>query len=124
MPEEKASTPGLEVLLDLHGEIFPMGDEGYWTKFEAWKVEPTENIPHGIRYSLTLHDRHNQRVLGYDNAHAIKSQRKNFMAKKKTWDHKHKMEKVEDYEFESPGKLMEDFWDEVKLIMSELAGEQ
>lgn len=82
MSEEKTSNPGLEVLLDLHGEVFPMGDDGFWTKFEAWRVEPSEHIPHGIRYSLTLHDKHNKRVLGYDNAHAIKSQRQNFLAKK------------------------------------------
>lgn len=43
--------------------------------------------------------------------------------RRKTWDHKHKMEKVEDYEFESPGKLLGDFWDKVELIMSEPAGE-
>jgi hypothetical protein len=42
----------LETLLDLDGEIFPM-DNGYWTKFEAHRVTPTKQIPHGIRYSLT-----------------------------------------------------------------------
>lgn len=30
-------------------------DNGYWTKFEAKKVSSTENIPHGIKYSLTLY---------------------------------------------------------------------
>lgn len=113
---EKTPDPGLDTLLDLNGEVFPM-DNGYWTKFEAWRVEPSEQIPHGIRYSLTLHDRHNQRIIGYDNAHAIKPKRKNFLAKKKTWDHKHKMEQIEDYEFESAGKLMEDFWDEVEKTL-------
>jgi len=29
----------LEMLLQLHGEVFPM-DDGFWTKFEAYRVEP------------------------------------------------------------------------------------
>jgi len=58
----------LENLLNLHGEVFPM-DNGYWVKFEAYLVEPTKTIPHDIRYSLTLHDKNNHRVIGYDNAH-------------------------------------------------------
>ena len=57
---------GLENLLNLDGEIFPM-DNGYWTKFEARRVPISAQMPHGIRYSLTLHDRNNTRVLGYDN---------------------------------------------------------
>lgn len=66
----------LDNLLLLHGEIFPM-DNGYWTKFEAYRVDPSDQIPHGIRYSLTLHDNHNERVLGFDNAHGYKPRRKN-----------------------------------------------
>ena len=46
----------LETLLDLDGEIFPM-ENGYWTKFEATRVKPSQQIPYGVRYSLTLHDR-------------------------------------------------------------------
>jgi hypothetical protein len=51
----KVQNPGLDYLLDLDGEIFPM-DNGYWTKFDVKAVEPNENIPHGIKYSLTLHN--------------------------------------------------------------------
>jgi len=39
----------LETLLDLDGEIFPM-ENGCWTKFEASRVKPTPQIPHGIKY--------------------------------------------------------------------------
>ena len=62
---------GLDVLLQLNGEIFPM-ENGYWTKIEAKIVDANEHIPHGIRYSLSLHAPNNMRVLGYDNAHGIK----------------------------------------------------
>ena len=39
----------LETLLDLDGEIFPM-DNGYWTKFEAYRAALSPQIPHGIRF--------------------------------------------------------------------------
>ena len=106
----------LETLLDLDGEIFPM-DNGYWAKFEANRIEPTIQIPHGIRYSLSLHDRNNRRILGFDNAHAHKTKKKRYGARKVTWDHKHKTEKVYNYEFESASQLLEDFWDAVDQIL-------
>ena len=106
----------LGVLLDLDGEIFPMNN-GYWTKFEVSRITPTQQIPHGIRYSLTLHDRNNTRVLGFDNAHAFKPKKKKYGARKITWDHKHKMEKVYLYEFESASQLLEDFWEAVEKIL-------
>ena len=106
----------LSILLEMDGEVFPM-DNGYWTKFSVKRVEPDENIPHGIKYSLTLHDRSNKRVVGYDNAHAVKSRSKRFSGKRLVWDHKHNKEKVKAYEFESPGQLMEDFWKDVSEII-------
>jgi hypothetical protein len=106
----------LETLLYLDGEVFPM-DGGYWTKFEVSRVRPTKQIPHGIKYSLTLHDRNNTRLLGFDNAHAHKPKRKKYGARKVTWDHKHKIEKVFDYEFESASQLLEDFWRAVEEIL-------
>ena len=98
----------LDTLLHLDGEVFPM-DNGCWTKFEVKRVEPNRNIPHGIRYSLTLHDRHNRRIIGFDNAHAYKPQKKKYGARKITWDHKHHKERISAYEYESAGQLLEDF---------------
>jgi hypothetical protein len=105
----------LNTLLELDGEIFPM-DNGYWTKINAAKVNPTKHIPHGIKYSLTLHDRYNNRIIGFDNAHAYKAKIKRFSGRKITWDHKHKCEKIEPYEYESASQLLEDFWNEVYNI--------
>ena len=110
---------GLDVLLSLNGEVFPM-DKGYWTKFEVYQVEPNEHIPHGIRYSLTLHDGSNRRILGFDNAHSFKPKRKKYGAHKITWDHKHKQNKVFPYEYENAGQLLEDFWMEVNHILEDL----
>ena len=109
---------GLESLLELDGEIFPM-DNGFWTKIEVKTVKPNKQIPHGIKYSLTLHDRYNARILGYDNAHAVKPKKKKFGAKRTAWDHKHENKTVTPYEFESPGQLLEDFWEDVNHILSE-----
>jgi hypothetical protein len=105
-------------LLNLDGEIFPM-DNGYWTKFEVWRVDPEPHVPHGVRYSLTLHDRYNRRVLGFDNAHAIRPARKGYAARKITWDHLHKCEKISPYDYETASRLLEDFWREVERIMGE-----
>jgi hypothetical protein len=105
-------------LLNLDGEIFPM-DNGYWTKFEVWRVDPEPHVPHGVRYSLTLHDRYNRRVLGFDNAHAIRPARKGYAARKITWDHRHKCEKISPYDYETASQLLEDFWREVERIMGE-----
>ncbi len=105
----------LENLLNLHGEVFPM-DNGYWIKFEAHQVEESKSIPHGVKYSLTLHDKNNQRVIGYDNAHSFKST-KRFSARKETYDHIHKKMEIIAYEFESADQLLEDFWKSVDYYM-------
>ncbi len=81
---------GLGTLLLLHGEIYDQG-AGYWIKIDAWQVELSEHVPHGIRYSLTLHDRHGTRLMGYDNAHAVKPpKRKRYAGTRLAYDHKHR----------------------------------
>ncbi|MBA3028442.1 MAG: hypothetical protein KKF30_03365 [Proteobacteria bacterium] len=100
----------LITLFDLDGEVFIM-ENGYWVKFEARRVGPTPSTPHGVRYSLTLHDKNNSRIVGFDNAHAIKVKgHKRYSGRKITWDHKHHIDKVTPYEFESAGQLLDDFW--------------
>ena len=115
MHNQADNDENLETLLQLNGEVFPM-DNGYWSKFEAHRVPPDQHIPHGIKYSLTLHDSYNRRVLGFDNAHAVKPKIKRYGARKITWDHKHHVEKVLPYEYESAGQLLEDFWVAVDKI--------
>lgn len=94
-------------------------DNGYWVKFESWRIEPNIRVPHGIRYSVTLHDRLNRRVLGFDNSHGFTPERKRFGGRKTTWDHRHRRDKIAPYEFESPGQLLEDFWREAERMMAE-----
>jgi len=109
----------LQTLLDLDGRIF-WPNLQYWVKFEAKSVTPTKHMPHGIRYSLTLHDRNNTRILGFDNAHAIKKKgrpAKKYSGRIVTWDHVHKTEKIVPYKFESASQLLNDFWKEVDNII-------
>lgn len=105
----------LHTLLDLDGLIF-WPNPRYWVKFEARRVEVSKQIPHGIRYSLTLHDVNNTRIIGFDNAHAVKKsakRRKKYSGRIVTWDHIHKCEKIASYEFESVSRLLSDFWETV-----------
>lgn len=108
---------GLETLLELDGYVFFSGD-GCWIKIEARVVPVSRNIPHGVRYSLTLHDRNNTRILGYDNAHKITgSSRKRFSGHKVRWDHVHNRDQVYPYEFDTAAQLLTDFWNDVALYM-------
>ena len=110
---------GLETLLQLDGEVFPM-DSGFWVKFKVHTTPKNIHIPHGIKYSLTLHDRYNRRIVGYDNAHGIKPpKKKKFSGTRQIWDHKHQESTVKPYEFESAYQLLEDFWDDVNNFIKE-----
>ena len=102
----------METLLEMNGWIIQQ-EGGYWVRIEAWRVEPTEQIPHGISYNLTLHDHHNQRVMGFDNAHVPKAGRKRrFKGRIVEYDHYHTDMQCKGvpYSFESPAQLIEDFW--------------
>ena len=107
-------------LLDLHGSIFDQGD-GYWLKIEAWQVEPSPDIPHGIRYSLTLHEPYGNRILGFDNAHAIKPPKKfKYAGRVLPYDHKHRhaSDKGVPYAFTTAHQLLGDFFDEVDRVLA------
>ncbi len=109
---------GLETLLLLDGEVFPM-DNGFWVKFKVHPTPKNKHIPHGIKYSLTLHDKYNKRVVGYDNAHGIKPpKKKKFSGNRQVWDHKHRKSAVHPYEFENAYQLLEDFWKDVNSIIT------
>ena len=86
--------------------------KGYWVKIEARKVTENHAKPHGIKYSLTLHDHKGEKILGYDNAHAVLSK-----PSAKIHDHMHKGGKIIRYSYEDAAKLLEDFWGDVDKIL-------
>jgi hypothetical protein len=60
----------LDTLLLLDGETFVV-EGAFWVKFVVKRIPTSSEKPHGLDYSLTLHDGDNQRLLGFDNAHSI-----------------------------------------------------
>lgn len=107
---------GIEVLFELDGERIEIGD-GYWVKFDAKAVNPTAKVPHGVSYSFTLHRCDNKRILGFDNAHAVKPKGNPFRYAGQVlpYDHQHpyNMKPAVPYYFNSPEKLVTDFWNAV-----------
>lgn len=114
--------PALDTLLDLRGSILDQGG-GYWIKLEAWQVDASPEIPHGIRYSLTLHEPYGTRILGYDNAHSVKPPKKfKYAGRVLAYDHKHRhpADKGIPYEFKDAQQLMSDFFSEVDRVLAEV----
>ncbi len=111
----------IDTLLDLHDETLDQGN-GYWVKFEAWRVEISPETPQGIRYSLTLHEPYGKRILGYDNAHMVKPPKKfKYAGRILAHDHKHRhiSDKGVPYEFTDAQQLINDFFADVDRILSE-----
>ncbi len=111
---------GLDALLDLDGSILDQGD-GYWVKITVRLVgTPSAERPHGISYSLTLHDPYNQRILGFDNAHAIKPMgNTKYSGQRVEYDHKHRgiKDKGVPYRFVDCYQLLKDFFNEVDRVL-------
>lgn len=77
-------------------------------------------IPHGIRYSLTLHEPYGNRILGYDNAHAVKPPKKfKYAGRILAYDHKHRhaSDQGVPYEFKDAQQLMNDFFADVDRVL-------
>lgn len=113
---------GIATLLELDGQIIEQAC-GYWIKIEAYRKEPDRNIPHGIRYSLTLHNKYGTRVLGYDNAHAPHKPKKfKYSGIKFTYDHKHRSAKDKGvpYEFVDAYQLLTDFFSNVDAVIKKV----
>ena len=116
----KQPDQAINTLLDLDGSVLEQ-EGGFWIKIEAKRIDPTKFIPHGIRYSLTLHNRYGKRVLGYDNAHAVKPPGKfKFAGQRLPYDHKHRSasDKGVPYTFGSAQGLLEEFFAEVDKVIS------
>lgn len=115
----------LETLLLLNGERFVIDESlGLWVKFEVKLTNKSSRIQ-GIRYSLSLHNKHNVRIMGFDNAHAIEYGGKIGVSSKRTYDHWHYDEKDQGrpYTYKNAVQLLRDFWVEVDKRCKQLKGE-
>lgn len=115
---------GLSYLLDLDGEVQVQNEQGYWVRFEVAVVKKSRDRPHGIKYSLTLHDPERNRILGFDNAHAVKPAGSHFRhaGKRYPFDHRHRHAQDEGvlYEFNTANALLADFYEEVDRVLKEV----
>jgi hypothetical protein len=106
----------LDTLLLLDGEMFVI-EENFRVKFEVKKVAVTPEKPHGLDYSLTLHDGNGERLLGLDNAHAVREGTGPGARTRIAYDHKHTGERVRFYHYQDAMSLLTDFWKEVEQIL-------
>ncbi len=110
---------GLETLLDLDGTVINQ-EKGYWVKFDVSITDVTKERPHGLSYSLTLHEKYGKRVMGYDNAHAVKLPIKyKYSGRIIEYDHhhQHSLDRGIPYEFKDPYQLLQDFFEKVDEII-------
>jgi hypothetical protein len=108
----------LDTLLVLDGETFVV--EGlFWVRFEVKQIPVSPEKPHGLDYSLTLHDANGKRLLGFDNAHTIKEGSGPGARTRVEYDHRHKGQRIRFYDYKDAATLLADFWTDVDLILKE-----
>jgi Family of unknown function (DUF6516) len=102
----------LAFLLSLDGYEYRFA-AGHRVRFEAREVKATAGRPHGIKYSLTLHDPDGRRIYGLDNAHPAD--------RGLQFDHRHVYgkRKIVGYAYRGPVALLDDFYHEVERILAE-----
>ena len=111
--------PGLDTLLDLHGQTLFVDEAGHWVKFVVVRTEATAEGPHGLSYSLTLHAPDGKRLVGFDNAHAVGEGRGPGRRRRGERDHRHRLRTIRSYEYMDAATLLEDFWKEVDEVLRE-----
>lgn len=110
----------LDTLLDLDGQTFFVDGEGrYWVKFEVKRCDVSAERPHGLRYSLTLHDASGHRLVGFDNAHPVSALSGPASRSKRRHDHMHRLKTVRLYNYQDAATLLGDFWAEVDAVLKE-----
>ncbi len=106
-------------LLDLHGSMHRPGRR-LLAEDRSLASCAQPKHPHAIRYNLTLHESYGRRILGFDNAHAIKPPKKfKYAGRVLPYDHKHRhpSDKGVLYGFTTAHQLLSDFFDEVDRVL-------
>ena len=111
--------PGLDTLLDLHGQTLFVDEFGHWVKFVVVRTEASPERPHGLSYSLTLHAPDGARLVGFDNAHTVSERRGRRTGQRGEHDHRHRLRAVRAYDYKDAATLLEDFWKEVDDVLRE-----
>jgi hypothetical protein len=83
-------------------------------RFVVTQVPATPEKPHGLDYSLTLHGRNGERLVGFDNAHPAGKKKRG-----DPQDHRHRIRTVKPYDYSDAATLLADFWAEVDAVLKE-----
>ena len=119
--EDHYNDPTIEWFLELDGTIHFVDERcKYRVKIEAKRTDATPERPHGLSYSLTLHDADNQRILGFDNAHPVRARKGPGGKKHRFHDHRHRYDETRVYYFVDTATLITDFYKAVDRILDEL----
>jgi hypothetical protein len=111
---------GLDELLALDGVVLVVDPVGkHWVKFVVKRVPPSEERPHGVSYSLTLHAADGKRLVGFDNAHAISTGSGPSKRTSAVHDHRHRHDTTKPYEYSDAATLLRDFWNDVDAVLHE-----
>ncbi len=110
----------LDTLLDLDGQVLVVDPAGkHWVRFSVRRVPPTPERPHGLSYSLSLHDERNERLVGFDNAHPVKPTAGPSGKTRQRQDHRHRLRTIRPYDYTDAATLLADFWAEVDAALKE-----
>jgi hypothetical protein len=110
----------LDTLLALDGVTFFADSEGrYQVRFVVRRVKVSNERPHGLSYSLTLHDETGGRLVGFDNAHPVETQRGPAGRRRVVYDHRHRLRTTRPYGYQDAATLLSDFWAQVDAVLKE-----
>lgn len=110
----------LDTLVDLDGQVLVVDPAGkHWVRFAVKRVPTSPERPQGIAYSLTLHDADGQRLVGFDNAHPVRTSRSPAGRARQRQDHKHRLSTVRPYDYTDAATLLGDFWAEVDRALGQ-----
>ena len=114
----KSKDTGVDSLLSLNGDRYFVDDQGHLEAiFKVISIAATPERPHGLNYSLVLLNAQGERVVCFDNAHAVSKGSgpgKKFL---KQCDHKHIGNRITPYKFKDSLTLVADFWSEVDKLV-------
>ncbi len=110
----------LDALLDLDGQVLVVDPESnHWVRFAVRRVPATVTKPHGLDYALSLHGPNGERLVGFDNAHAVREQAGPGGKRLGAHDHRHRLKTVRPYDYRDAATLLADFWAEVDAVLKE-----
>ena len=82
----------------------------------------TRSVPPAVRrvllsYSLTLHAPDGDRLVRFDNTHAVREGRGPGRRRSGRRDHRHRLRSIRPYEYTEATTLLTDFWKEVDEVL-------